>query len=279
MKPRNSCAVAAVSLTLVFAGCSDNTDEGSPTAPTPTSTSLSVTFPPGGPIFIGRSVQFEARETLSNGTTRVATTATWGSDAPSVATVSPTGLVTAVSAGEATIFADVNPRGTLRIRVLPNFGGSWGGSEVLTSCDDSEDFEGFCEAVYTLGEVFRHSSTFTQTEASVDAEINLGGGVAARGTGTIAMSGELQLPSMPGLPADPDVNLQAQNWRSRVDVPSQMTGMYEGVLTVPGVAGSVRLGLTLQNVVSTSAASTALRSSVGGGTMTEQVRQWLANHP
>lgn len=38
---------------------------------------------------------------LSNGTTRVATSATWGSDAPGVATVSPTGFVTGVGVGAA----------------------------------------------------------------------------------------------------------------------------------------------------------------------------------
>jgi len=80
---------------------------GSPASPSVTTTSVSVTFPAGGTVFIGSAVQFEARETLSNGTTRTATNATWGSDAPAVATVSPTGLVTAVAAGEATIFADV----------------------------------------------------------------------------------------------------------------------------------------------------------------------------
>lgn len=270
--------ILAVCVGLASAcGGSDSPTAPTPT-PTPTTSSVSVTFPAGGTIFLGGTVQFEARETLSNGTTRVATTATWGSDATGVATVSPTGLVTAVSAGQATIFADVNPRGALLIRVFPNFGGSWAGSEVVASCVDSEAFEGFCD-VFPTGGVFTHRSMFTQTEASVDAVINDDGESAARGTGTITVSGELQLPTMPDLPADPNANIQVQNWRSRADIPSQMTGTYDFLVTVPGAPGSANVGIRLQDVVRTSAAPTALRSGIGGGTIREQVGRWLATHP
>ena len=105
-----------IAVTLL-SGCGDD-GGGSPVAPTPTTTSVSVTFS-AETIRVGDTVQFEARETLSNGQTRVATSATWGSDNPAVATVSQTGLVTAVGVGTATIFADVNPRGTVLIEVFP----------------------------------------------------------------------------------------------------------------------------------------------------------------
>ena len=61
---------------------------------------------------------------------QVATDAVWGSDNTAVATVSATGLVTAVGAGEVTIFADVNPRGTLSFRVFPRLDGIWQGLEI-----------------------------------------------------------------------------------------------------------------------------------------------------
>ena len=67
--------VLAVCLGLAAACGGDG--GGSPSAPTST-TSVSVTFPAGGTILIGSAVQLEARETLSNGTTRVATNVTWG---------------------------------------------------------------------------------------------------------------------------------------------------------------------------------------------------------
>ena len=272
-----SAVVVGLAVTMVGVSLGCGGDGGSPTTPTPTTTSVSVAFPAGGTIFIGSRVQFEARETLSGGTTRVATNATWGSDAPAVATVSPTGLVTAVAAGEATIFADVNPRGTLRIRVFPNFGGTWSGSEVATSCEESGAFAGFCGAVSLVGEVGAHRSTFTQSQASVNAVIDEGDGTTATMTGTITIGGGLELPTAPVLPADPKINLQLQNWRSRADIPSQMTGTYELLFTVPGVTGFVRLGVRLQDVVKTSAPA-ALVLGPDGSTLVERVLRRIENH-
>ena len=224
---------------------------------TTTTPSVSVTFPAGGTIFIGNAVQLAAQETLSDGTTRNATNAaTWTSDAPNVATVSSTGLVTAVGAGQATISAAVNPTGAMLLRVFPNFDGSWAGNDVVAGCQDSGVFEGACaDPGLAVGEVFTHRSMFTQTEASVNAVIEGGDGDTATTTGNITVGGLLELPSTPFLPADPVVNTQLQNWRSRADTPSQMTGTYELFLTAPGVDGSVTAMVRLQNVVKTSATS------------------------
>lgn len=263
---------AAVAVTLAT-GCGDG-GGGSPTSPSPTPgvTSVAVVFPAGGTIFIGREVQFEARETLSNGTTRTATGATWGSDAPAVATVSSTGLVRAVSAGEATIFADAGSRGTLRIRVYPSFAGLWGGSEVLTSCQGTGRLAELC-AEFTPGDVAMHASSFTQTDATVNASIDAGDNTYARMTGTISVGGELELPSAPVLPADPEVALEVQNWRSRSDVPGAMTGTYEILVTVTGVAGSARVGVRLQNVSRVST-QTALATPAAGATFVSRLRRW-----
>ena len=166
--------------------------------------------------------------------------------------------------------------------MFPNFGGTWAGSEVVTRCEDSDVFwEGFCDEFSPVGDVFFHASTLTQTEASVDAVLDMGGGASARMTGTITVAGLLQLPSAPVLPADSMLNLQVQNWRSQADVPSQMTGTYDILFTAPGIPGSVRYGVRLQDVVRTSAptAPRSVRSSTGGGTVRERARRWIANHP
>jgi len=247
----------------------------SPTSPT--TTAVSVVFPAGGTIFIGDAVQLEARATLSDGTTRTATNATWGSDNPAVATVSQTGLVTAVAAGEATIFADVNPRGTLRIRVYPSFGGTWTGTEVLDGCEATGAFAGICGDVgFEVGEVFFHQSTYTQTDASVDAVLDTGEETSASMTGTITIDGELQLSSAPVLPAEPPVDAQIRNWRSRADVPSRMTGTYEGFFTAPGVPGSVTVSIRLQNVVRSGAAATQLSRT--GDTALAHAISRMVNH-
>jgi hypothetical protein len=236
-----------------------------------------VSFPAGGTIFIGRDVQFEARETMSDGTMRAATNAVWGSEAPAVASVSATGVVRGVSPGEATIFADAGTRGALRIRVYPNFGGTWRGSEVVTGCEDSGALAGVCSE-FRPGAVFGHLSSFTQTDAAVNAEIDGGDGTTARMSGTITVGGDLPLPTAPLLPADPVVNIQIQNWQSRSDVPAVMTGTLEYFVTAPGLPGSVRAGTRLQDVVRASAqsASTQMQSTPGAA-LAERIRRRIRN--
>jgi hypothetical protein len=266
MAARRIGTVGLLVAILAAGACSKDTTTptapGPSTAPAPTTASVAVGFPAGGTIFIGSTAQFEARETLTDGTTRVASSVSWGSDNPSVATVSSTGLVTAVAAGEATIFADAGLRGTMLIRVFPNFKGDWRGTEVVLQCQDSGFWLGFCELV-PVGATGAHDSTFTQTDASVSARIDEGNGTSAQMTGTITVGGELQLPTTSVLPADPDVNAQVENWRSRSDKPSQMTGSYDYVLNAPGFGGSVRISLGLENVARTSSTSTLAGS--GGG--------------
>ena len=257
--------VAVVALALFPAGCGGGK---SPTAPAPSSTGLSVTFPGGGTIYIGAAALFEAVETLSNGTTRAAA-ATWTSDAPTVATVTQAGLVTAVAAGEATITAAVGERrGTLRVRVFPNFTGVWSGIESGISCDDSGAFDGLCgdPEIYEPGQRFGHDSRYTQTDAAVSVTLDLGDQVTASGPGMVSVPGDLQLPTTRVLPDDEDVKVDIQDLRFRSDVPGRLTGTYFARFTVPGVDGSVVLGLRLESVTRTTlAAPVSVRPTGEGG--------------
>lgn len=224
-------------------------------------TSVTVSHP-GGTIFIGAQVQFQATAMLSNGTSAPATNAVWGSDAPAVATVSGSGLVTARGAGEATIFADAPMRGMQRVRVFPGFGGTWSGSEVSTVCEESGVFVGLiCTPDFlAVGNVFAHNVRFTQTDDAVTATIDFGGGLTTDTPGTVSVGGDLELTSAPVLPATPGINIQTQNWRSRADVPSQLTGTYEWFFTAPGLPGSARQVSELRDVI-----RTAAPASVGSG--------------
>ncbi len=110
----------AVSLLVVFAVCGGKKSPTSPTPnPSPTPSSVAVTSP-NAAILVGQTEQMTAIVTLSDGTTR-AGTGTWGSDTPSVATVSQSGLATGLAAGEATIYFDAtgDGRGSKRLRVDP----------------------------------------------------------------------------------------------------------------------------------------------------------------
>ena len=267
----------AVAVALISVGCGG---DDSPTAPTAVS---SVTVAPANPnetVFIGQTTQFEATSTLlSNGQSDMRTGA-WGSDNANVATVDQNGLVTGVSAGEATIFVDVNPRGSMLIRVFPSFGGTWTGNEVLAGCQDSGDFEGICtDPELGIGTLASHNSTFTQTGASVDAVIQTGTPTApttASMTGSVTVGGELQLPTTSVLPADPVINAQVQNWRSRSDVPTQMTGMYDAVFTAPGLAGSFEVVIRLENVVQSMSAA-SVSQPTQGRSLVDVAKRFLAD--
>ena len=87
-----SVVAAACAVTLAACGGGDSPSVTGPSA----GTSVTVSFP-GGPVYIGSTTLFEARETLGNGTTRAPTSVAWSSDRLQVATVSNTGVVSAVN--------------------------------------------------------------------------------------------------------------------------------------------------------------------------------------
>jgi uncharacterized protein YjdB len=73
----------------------------------------------GTPPALGETAQFTATATLSNGTTQdVTSQATWQSSNAAVATVTPTGIVRSVAAGEADISATYSSvSGSRQVRV------------------------------------------------------------------------------------------------------------------------------------------------------------------
>lgn len=97
-----------VLLAVLTSACADDSPS-TPTAPTPTPavTAVNVTGP-NSFSERGASVQWVATVTLSNGTTEDrSASATWASTNASVATVSPSGTVTAQGQGDAEITATV----------------------------------------------------------------------------------------------------------------------------------------------------------------------------
>ena len=89
-----------------------------------------------------------AAVTIGGGPVDTAPAGTWGTDAPAVATVSPSGVVTTLSPGDLTIFFDsaAGSRGTKRLTVVGDFNDAWSGTYVVSGCTESGDFAsaGFC---------------------------------------------------------------------------------------------------------------------------------------
>jgi hypothetical protein len=188
-------ALLVVALALPFAGCS-NPAEVDSISVTPTPPTLNV----------GQTVQLDAVGTYDHAkphpptTQDVTDTATWSSSAPSVATVSATGLVTAVTAGTATISASMNGftglvSGSVSVTVTNPAGNGVSGSVsglqtlvILPSSVSIDDLQGNGEflAIATLTDGTVEDVTNTVTWISDAPNIfpisTNGTGVASSGT-------------------------------------------------------------------------------------------------
>lgn len=124
VRPLNlALASLSVGLAAVVA-CSERPSPTTPTPPTPPTISavqVRAAADASGPLEAGQTRQLMATATQSTGTTLdVTQQATWQSSASNVATVSSTGVVTAVAAGEVDISATFqNVRGSMTVGVRP----------------------------------------------------------------------------------------------------------------------------------------------------------------
>lgn len=250
----------------MFASACGGDSGGNPgPGPSPTPTGVTVTST-GGTLFIGRTSQLQATETLSDGTTRPGVGLAWSSENGAIAAVSSSGVVTGLSAGQTNIFAGTNPRGQFLVRVFPSFAGDWLGTETIAACDATGDFRPVCREGGELeaGRSFRHEHTATQDNAEVQLTFTDGLGSYAM-TGTISVGGELALGIGNAAPPDPDFAILVENWRSRSDSPSLTTGSYDQLLAVPGTIHTVRLHVTFQNVVRVGGGPSAAAASAAAG--------------
>ena len=233
--PARGLLAAACLLAVACGG-----DGSSPTAPSPgTSSSISVTYPADhGTIYIGDEVQFQA--TVSSGSgAQAATNAVWESDAPAVATVSSSGLVTAASAGETTISAAVpsGGRGSLRIRVFPEFHGHWEGDLNVTSITVPPDWQALgeegCNGLPDCASWIPLQADFTQDGATVTGSLTSTFTAPPNyewtvQSGTVSIDGTLSLTTDEIAFRSPDDTVEIRallmSWDSRADTPGVMTG-------------------------------------------------------
>lgn len=83
----------------------------------------------------GNTIAFHAFVVEPDGIGQTASTASWSVDNAAVATVSTTGTVMAVGAGQTTLTAVVgSSRASRMITVLPNYNGAWSGALYIEQC-------------------------------------------------------------------------------------------------------------------------------------------------
>jgi hypothetical protein len=190
---RHSIALAAV---VTLTAC------GSSTAPSPTPTGISIISPqgavPDGVLFLGHFYLFTMKAVISDGST-LTTGGTWGSDAPSVATLGAVpGMFHIVGIGEATIFVDFQgQRATRRIRTNVRYQGRLLSQFQVTGCVQTGDWARLdaCGKETPSGTLLIFEATFTQAEETVTAIMDLGDLPAPPVTAILSRSGELRLQS------------------------------------------------------------------------------------
>ena len=255
--PLTRVGVLAAGLLLML-GC--GTDDG-PTGPTPTATSVSVTYPTERTLFIGDEVQFHASLVLNDGSTQAAENVTWTSDATAVATVSASGLVAAVAAGEATISAEVagGGGGSVRIRVFPEFQGHWAGQGVATGCTATGDalWTAFCAGFPQSAPAERADEAafdLTQTGADVGGVVDLGTErrLEVR-SGEVSIDGTLRLTfdAFPFVIEGMELNVEVLSWQTRADTPGRMTGGFQLAYSREPSPGSAVVDVALDEVTRT----------------------------
>ena len=253
--------VVVVMVLLSLSACGGDTS--SPTSPTPP-VPPSAPPPPApvtvstehGTIFIGQQVQFQV--TVSGGPSMPAAAA-WSSDTPTVATVSPSGVMTAVAAGEATISADVPDagRGAQRIRVYPEFEGRWVGLRTTTRAVVPEAWRQVdpdlmsCYSEQECGSSTPMVANFTQRTETVSGSVQTNFSSRENDTwnivsGTVSIDGTLRLTftdivkSVPEAPLPPgtEIRFRLTSWEARADTPGVMTGTVRLDVSTDALAGT-----------------------------------------
>ena len=253
---------ALVTGLLLAAGCGTHDGPTEPTPmPAPTTTGVSVTHSAESTIFIGNEVTFQATVTLSDGSREDASDVTWSSDAPSVATVSAAGLVTAVAAGEATISAEVaaGRGGYLRIRVYPEFQGSWVGRGLLTDCTATGDslWSLLCAGFLDGDPAARRGEAtleLTQSDADVGGVVDLGEGRRLEiQSGEVSVDGTLRLTFDESTFAldGAELDVEVRSWETRADTPGSMTGGFQLAYSWALSAGSAVVDVMFEEVTRT----------------------------
>ena len=184
------CICVLLSFLLFIPACKSN-QSSAPQTPAPTAQAITV-IASSNMLYIGASETFTATAQMSDGTTKAVTGGVWGGDNPNVATVQSSGNVTIVGSGMVSIYVDYQGRrGSIVIRGLPNYQGTWSGSYIITSCTNTGDWKGWCKE-FPNNRVFPTNLNLTQDEDRVDGRCFLGT-LAGDTSGPVQVDGQLML--------------------------------------------------------------------------------------
>jgi len=226
--------------------------KGGPTGPTTPATTYTITIVCSSNVLkIGITETFTATYNGSDGSSAAITTGVWGGDNSSVATVvEGTGQVTIVGSGEVTIYVDYKGiRGTILIRGVPNYQGTWTGNFAVASCTATGAIaaENYCND-YGIGKVIGTNLVLTQNGAAVQGQGTIGNRTVSI-SGSIRINGGVGLSSTPGVPL---TEIRILIWDLFSTTPGICTGkVFEG-LTKPPAIGEGGMEGNIQTLTRTS---------------------------
>jgi len=177
---------ALVALIALLPAC-----KGSTTPRTVTSITMS---PSKTWVYIGETAIIHVSARMSDNSNEAFAGGTWASDNMAIATVDSAGIVTAVAAGMVNISVTYGGKtGTVALRCLPNYAGTWTGTYTVTTCAATGDFDlySFC-GVLPSGTVLNTDLVLTQSGDQVTGQLFLGT-LTATATGPVVMDGHLTL--------------------------------------------------------------------------------------
>lgn len=246
-------AAVALALSTLYA-CGGG---GSSTPPTPVKTPNSVTIGPSaaGTLKIGDDQTYTATVNWSDGSQTVETAA-WSSDNTAVATVDGTGKAHGVNSGEATLIAKTttsNAQGTLKIRVVPNYQGTWTGDYTVRNCTATGAFDpgDWCgRDGFAPGTILPIKLAFTQTADKITGTITLGTlATTLDATSSIGVDGGANMSAQGSFTDSNNIQVTAtlNPIHFRANGPT-MTGSFTQAITAAGYAGSATFGSDLNAV-------------------------------
>ena len=232
--------MCGLAMALAAAACGGSSSPSAPSASAAATsiTGVSVTSSATG-VWLGQTHQMTATTTLSNGASQSSPAGTWGSDAPAVATVNSSGLVTTLSPGDVTVYFDATGggRATKRLSIYADFEGTWTGNYQITSCGQTGGFStlGFC-GIWTTGSVLPFRLVITTTGSGVVSaswvlgSVNYGptSGTAGAFYSSVTLSAFHQDSSLPS----------TSMWSLTQSLPSRIAGTHQLTITSNSYSGS-----------------------------------------
>lgn len=248
----NRIGICVLGATVALAACNKKSPS-SPTPVVPAVESITVTGP--DTVLLGASATYTAA--IAGGAPGA--TCSWSQDASFVGTVT-NGTFTSVGNGVVTIWCEASGvRGTKRVTVIPNFGGRWTGTYIVTGCSSSGFFAGSPNACadFSSGRVLPWTAVLSQSGATVTGSFTLGSITASQQSGVIAGDGFSMLLTHEGTGS---IRIQSR-WDVRQAVANQMSGTLRQNWSASGFSGDMTVTADIGLAARTAASASGPRQT------------------